>query len=186
MTNITAIHEAKTVTTTSALKAASKTKVSSPIEMQSAPKSENIKELSPKQLQAKMDMEEIIADKLGFKGLFKQNPYISANIKNENGKWIVNITKETERPWFVGDWSAKQYEISHICGQLGVKMDDLRNVEYATNRRTRRGDSTIEVGRSVQFDLDKLGSRKDMPLSNFYYNRIADKAKKTIEILSTK
>ena len=183
MTNITAIHEAKTVTTTSALKAASKTEKSSPIVMQSAPKNENIKELSPKQLQAKMDMEKAITSQLGFKGLF-QDPYISANIKNENGNWTVILTKTKDASAFVWDMGAKQYEIEHICGRLGIPFKDLRDVEYATDRMTKRKDSSIEVGRSVSFNLSSIG--KDKFYVPIIHDGVTKKAKETLSILSAK
>ena len=185
MTIITAVQGANSVTKASTPKSIKETKVSTPIISKTTDKKEPIKELSPKQIQAKMDMEKIIADKLGFNAPFS-DPYITPIIKNENGKWIVELKKTNKASSWVMDRAAKQYEISHICGQLGVKMADLRDVEYATARRTRRGDATIEVGRSVKFDLDKLGSRKDMPLSKFNYGALVNQSKKTIEILSAK
>ena len=94
------------------------------------------------------------------------------------------MTKTKKASALVWDRGAKQYEIEHICGQLGVNLKDLRNVEHATDRRVARRDATMEVGRSVQLDLDAIGTKK------FYvpwiHDGITNKAKETSKILLAK
>lgn len=144
------------------------------------------KELTPEQIKAKAKMESKIADALGFKKVLGSS-YIVPELKNEKGKWVVVLTK-TENPGrfaslTVADYATKKYEIYHITGQLGVDLKDVQNVEYATARRTARGDASIEVGRSVKIDLDKIG-KKFTDKSLYWHRDIKPMAQETNAILS--
>ena len=65
--------------------------------------------------------------------VYASQEWLSKEYLDENGKWVVTLTKTKKASALVWDRGAKQYEIEHICGQLGVNLKDLNVLSEVTD-----------------------------------------------------